>query len=118
MTDKIKAPNRKTVFILYGVVFLLLVTLSVWAYVNYIRESTQQAHNPQNQRLILIDTTDRSPQHIPLTEDTSFFFASKSGTRYYPENCSKGDRVKPENRVYFESADSAERAGLSLAVGC
>ena len=117
MTDKIKAPNRKTVFILYGLVLVLLVGLSVWVFINYRQESSQRIAQTSS-KAVFIDTTDRSPAKPPSRGDNSIFFASKNGTRYYPENCGKGDRVKPENRVYFESADSAERAGLSLAVGC
>ncbi len=44
--------------------------------------------------------------------------ASKTGTRYYFSNCSGVQAIKPENRVFFESIEAAERAGLTLAKNC
>jgi hypothetical protein len=58
-------------------------------------------------------------QDAPVERDTSAqsvtgkFVASKSGTKYHPiENCSFADRIKPENRIYFENAEQAQAAGL------
>jgi hypothetical protein len=44
--------------------------------------------------------------------------ASRNGTRYYFPNCSGARAIKPENRVFFESIEEAERAGLTLAKNC
>ncbi|MFM7089006.1 MAG: hypothetical protein ACKOW9_05785 [Candidatus Paceibacterota bacterium] len=46
------------------------------------------------------------------------FFASKRGKKYYSLDCSAGKTIKLENRVYFDSAEKAERAGYSLSASC
>ena len=46
------------------------------------------------------------------------FVASKTGKVYYPYGCKSVSRVKPENRVYFESREQAETKGLTLSKSC
>lgn len=46
------------------------------------------------------------------------FIASKNGTKYYPVNCEAGNRIKPENRIYFASAINAQKAGYERTVSC
>lgn len=60
------------------------------------------------------------PELQDLTLDTSKFnyVASKSGTRYYPKNCKAANRIKDENKVYFETKVEAEESGLTPATGC
>lgn len=61
-----------------------------------------------------------APKLADLKVDESKFkyLASKSGTKYYPIGCKSANRIKPENRVYFNSVDEAEEEGLTLAAGC
>lgn len=44
--------------------------------------------------------------------------ASKNGKRYYYSNCSGINRIKQENRIYFNNREEAEAKGLTLASGC
>lgn len=44
--------------------------------------------------------------------------ASSGGTRYYYSHCSGLARIKPENRLYFDTPEEAENAGFSLAENC
>ena len=46
------------------------------------------------------------------------FFASNRGSKYYPVGCSAGKDLKPENRVYFETREAAEKAGYELSSSC
>jgi hypothetical protein len=39
------------------------------------------------------------------------FVASKRGKKYYPVNSAGGQGIVPENRVYFKTAEDAQRAG-------
>ena len=48
----------------------------------------------------------------------SSVFASKTGTRYYPQGCKSGSRVAEANKIWFSSAADAEKIGLSKASGC
>lgn len=49
---------------------------------------------------------------------TGNIVASKDGKRYYYPNCGGINRIKPENRIYFETKEQAEAKGLTLASGC
>ncbi len=56
---------------------------------------------------------------VPVaTSSSGQFFASKSGKTYYPKGCKAGNRVKVENRIYFDTAAEAEFEGLKRAVRC
>jgi len=53
-----------------------------------------------------------------INQQDQNFFASKSGSIVYPAGCTKGDRVKEENRVFFTSAEQAVNEGYRLVEGC
>ena len=46
------------------------------------------------------------------------FFASKNGSVVYPVGCSLGNRIKEENKVFFETLLQAQDAGYKPAEGC
>jgi hypothetical protein len=45
-------------------------------------------------------------------------FASKNGSTYYTPGCASGNRVKIENRVYFDSESDAEDQGYTRSKLC
>ena len=45
-----------------------------------------------------------------------FIYASKRGTKYYYFNCKSS--IKEENKIYFNTEESAISAGYSLAKTC
>ncbi|OGI74457.1 hypothetical protein A3D42_01200 [Candidatus Nomurabacteria bacterium RIFCSPHIGHO2_02_FULL_41_18] len=49
---------------------------------------------------------------------TRAFFASNKGSKYYPVGCSAGKNLKEENRIYFNTRESAEIAGYELSTSC
>ncbi len=44
--------------------------------------------------------------------------ASKSGTKYYYSWCSGVNRIKEENKIWFDSTEEARARGLTPASGC
>jgi hypothetical protein len=60
------------------------------------------------------DQHEAPAEQVEQTESaTGQFVASKSGTKYHPiDGCSFVDRIKPENKIYFDSAQQAQAAGL------
>lgn len=46
------------------------------------------------------------------------FFASKSGKYYYPKNCSVGQKIKKEKRVWFTNEIQAISSGYAKFSGC
>jgi hypothetical protein len=67
-----------------------------------------------------LDAVEYKPQL--KTNDTNVegknFFASSRGTKYYPLGCSAGKTIKQENRIYFDTAEEAEKAGYTLSTSC
>lgn len=46
------------------------------------------------------------------------YVASKNGEKYYPLDCGSANRIKPENKVFFDSTAEAERAGYTESQQC
>lgn len=46
------------------------------------------------------------------------FFASKNGSVVYPIGCSKGNRIKEENKIFFENISQALAQGYRETSGC
>lgn len=46
------------------------------------------------------------------------YVASKNGTKYYLTTCGAANRIKAENRVFFQTVGEATKAGLAPAVNC
>lgn len=53
--------------------------------------------------------------HLSAAEGAQNFVASKNGGKYYKAGSSGEKRIRPENRVYFETALDAEMAGYDKA---
>lgn len=46
------------------------------------------------------------------------YVASKTGAKYHLPWCSGAQRIKEENKIYFETKEAAERAGYQPAGNC
>jgi methylphosphotriester-DNA--protein-cysteine methyltransferase len=46
------------------------------------------------------------------------FVASINGKAYYPIGCKASERIKEENRVWFETTEEAESQGYQPAKNC
>lgn len=46
------------------------------------------------------------------------YVASKNGTKYYFPWCSGATRIKEENKIWFQTADKAKKAGYQPATTC
>ncbi len=44
--------------------------------------------------------------------------ASKKGTKYYSEFCESVEKIKQENRVYFDTEEQAVHAGYEKTTSC
>jgi hypothetical protein len=51
-------------------------------------------------------------------ESSSVYFASKNGSIVYPIGCTKGDRIKEENKVFFNELTQALDLGYKKVEGC
>lgn len=66
-----------------------------------------------DERLSVIEATNSTSE-----TQTSQLFGSKSGSTYYTPGCKSGNRVKVENRVYFEDEADAEDQGYTKSKLC
>lgn len=64
------------------------------------------------------NNTTVSEDKLRSENSNSKIVASKNGKRYYYSNCGGVNRIKPENRIYFDTKEQAESKGLTLAAGC
>ena len=46
------------------------------------------------------------------------YVASKNGKLYYTASCKGANRIKEENKVWFDTADDAEKLGYTWATSC
>lgn len=46
------------------------------------------------------------------------FVASINGTKYYLPECGGANRIKEENKIWFETREEAEKAGYGPAANC
>ena len=54
----------------------------------------------------------------PVAATSGTYMASKNGTKYYLPTCGSSKRIKPENRVWFQTKAEAEAAGYGPAANC
>lgn len=55
---------------------------------------------------------------MPPNGNTASFVTSKTGKVYYPVTCKSVNRIKPENRVYYESSSELIARGYTLSKTC
>jgi hypothetical protein len=46
------------------------------------------------------------------------FVASINGVAFYPKNCKAADRIKEENKIWFNTAEEASAQGYKPAANC
>jgi len=46
------------------------------------------------------------------------YVASKNGKLYYTVTCKASNRIKEENKVYFDTREDAEKSGYAWATSC
>ncbi len=55
-----------------------------------------------------------APAGLPMGN----FLASINGTAYYPKDCAAANRIKEENRIWFDTKKEAEIQGYRPAQNC
>lgn len=59
-----------------------------------------------------------NPASPKVTQGEGAYVASKNGSKYYLPTCGGANRIKEENKVWFDSAAAAEAAGFEPAANC
>jgi len=103
-------------YLLDKIKLLAIIALSTLLVIGFgLRISLLRAKTP-----IRIDNMPINMSSGPTatTQAIKSFMASKNGSKYYPIGCKAGERIKPENRIFFANREGAEAAGYTRAVNC
>lgn len=75
---------------------------------------------PQSQPGSIHNPKTKAPEPIipPKPHSTHSFIVSKTGKVYYPSDCSSVNRIKPENRVYYDSLSELIARGYTPSKTC
>ncbi|MBI2674565.1 MAG: hypothetical protein HYX22_02410 [Candidatus Yanofskybacteria bacterium] len=84
-----------------------------------VREGGEWKVGGGNQKAEIFNAVDNIPRSTlnPQKLDTRVV-ASKNSDKYHYSWCSGGKRIKPENQIWFNSAQEAESRGYVLAGNC
>lgn len=114
IAEKIKSFFKFKPFFINLTIFCLVIALIIGVFLAY--KSVPQAEAPT------IEYGAFTPEFRILEpkigDMAGKIGASSGGTRYYYPHCSGLARIKPENRLYFDTSEEAENAGFSLAENC
>lgn len=70
------------------------------------------------EQIILLNDSQKDQSNNMEIEQEKKYVASKNGKLYYTKGCKAANRIKPENEIWFSSAEEAKRAGLSASTSC
>ena len=114
--------NDKKIKYLAGLALILLAWL-VWQLV-LLNNSYNLSNRPiiieKSQRVgeISLESPPNHPAETKTLPKNFYIAASKTGTKYYYQNCAGLGRIKPENLTFFTSERQAEGIGYTLAKNC
>lgn len=97
-----------------SIALMAIIVLSATASFGLGRLSVAEEYRNKSEASVIIPEL----QNLSINESGYAYVASKSGTKYYPKGCKSINRIKPENRVYFESKEEVEASGLTPAASC
>ncbi|MCR4330545.1 MAG: hypothetical protein NUV49_01545 [Patescibacteria group bacterium] len=76
----------------------------------------------ENTASVLVGAGNELPKTIAVPKQASTkegsYVASKTGEKYHLPWCSGAQRIKEENKVWFNSKEAAEQAGYTPAANC
>jgi hypothetical protein len=105
---------QKVTFDKKSILTILIVLLTCTASFGLGRISAIQEARAKDNVEILVPKLNE----LGVDESKFQFVGSKNGTKYYPLSCKSANRIKDENKVYFNSTQEAIDGGYTLASGC
>ena len=116
MLVKIKtwlAANKTDLFLICIIVLVALISFA-FGRISALREQKF----PIQLQTANLASPEIAKKDQAIHEGDNRIVGSKSGTVYHLENCSGAKRIKEENKIYFSSAEEAEKAGNRPAANC
>jgi hypothetical protein len=112
--EKIKPFFKFNHLFLNLLILILFVTLGIGLFLMY--KGVEKAEAPTIEKGVF--TPEFRILDPKIGDMAGKIVASSGGSVYYYPHCGGLARIKPENRLYFDSAEEAENAGFSLAKNC
>lgn len=92
--------------------------LGRWSNIEVSRASQAPITEPAPVEIVQTNQSSQTEEKAPESTVPGSFFASKNGTKYYPEGCSGINRIKPENLIGFETEAVAQATGRTKSSVC
>lgn len=103
------------IIIIVGLCSFLLGRLSA---LNGVKSKEEGISIVQTDNVSQITKNDVKPQSQAIIIGEGKYVASKNGKLYYPVNCKGANRIKPDNRVWFDTVTDAEKSGYTPSSSC
>ena len=103
------------IIIIVGLCSFLLGRLSA---LNGVKSTEEGISIVQTDNVSQITKNDVNPQSQAIIIGEGKYVASKNGKLYYPVNCKGANRIKPDNRVWFDTVTDAEKSGYTPSSSC
>lgn len=97
-----------------SIVLILIIVLTGTGSFGLGRLSVMEKERGEERAAIIMPKL----RELSVDESQFSFVASKNGTKYYTIGCKSADRIKEENKIYFETVEEARETGLEPASGC
>ena len=106
---------------IYIVLLIILVGFGGFGLgrLSYIMESKEPVRITHNEAAAIVsEKLLTGNEAVGQTVVGGKYVASKNGSKYHFPWCSGAQRMKEENKIWFDSKDDAERAGYTPAANC
>ena len=110
--------NEKDLFLTAVIILVATISFGLGRLSKIREEKTPiTIENAITSTEIIANTT--NSQRATLTVDANkIFVASRNGKKYYYAWCESANVIKEQNRVWFSTADEAEKSGYEPAANC
>ncbi len=121
ISPKIKAKagllsNNKEVFIVLVLIITAFASFGLGRLSKV--ESAKTPISIENNNLASISSTSDKPEFSPSPQIGGRYVASKNSNKYHAPWCSGAQRIKEENKIWFNNKEEAETAGYTPASNC
>lgn len=109
--------QKSTKYAIYAVLALVfLIGLGIGLLIN--NNEPSQIIIDKNIKIGLTDSGSSQVIDVNDYKILGNFLASINGKAYYPKDCAAANRIKEENRIWFDTKEEAEAQGYKPAQNC
>ncbi len=102
---------------IFTIIIIILVSFSSFGLGRISKTDTSKIPIVINTASVISKSTNNSTDNIAST-NSGKYVASKNGAKYHYPWCPGAQRIKEANKVWFDSVESAKKAGYTPASNC